>query len=118
MSKRRARITEENDPLSQTDAVLVAIEQASQPESQEPKKTESQQVNKLTIRKATFQLSEALLDRLETYHLHLQLDLGKANTPYKEVIVEEAISQFLDQEKDGKNDLVALLQERQQSRLA
>lgn len=118
MSKRRARITEENDPLSQTDEVLAAIEQASQPETQKFKKSESQQVDKPTIRKATFQLSEALLERLDTYHLQLQLELGKANAPYKEVIVEEAISQLLEIRDSDKDKLVTLLQERQQSRLA
>lgn len=117
MSKRRARITEENDPLNQTDAVLVALEQASQPETQPSKKSKSPQVNKSNVRKATFQLSDALLDRLETYHLKLQLELGKANAPYKEVIVEEAISQFLDRGSDQKEEQVTQLQVRQQSRL-
>lgn len=118
MSKRRARITEENDPLSQTDAVLAAIEQASQPETQKPKKSGSQQADKPAIKKSTFQLSEALLERLDTYHLQLQLELGKANAPYKEVIVEEAISQLLDMGDRDKDKLVTMLQERQHSRLA
>lgn len=117
MSKRRARITEENDPLNQTDAVLVAIEQASKPETQPDSKPTSQQANKPTIRKATFQLSEALLEQLETYHLKLQLELGKVNAPYKEVIVEEAISQFLDRGSDQKDEQIAHLQMRQQNRL-
>lgn len=117
MSKRRARITEENDPLNQTDAVLVALEQAGQPETQKSKKLKSQQVDKPSLRKATFQLSEDVLERLEIYHLQLQLEFGKANAPYKEVIVEEAIRQFLDRGDDQKEEQVAQLQVRQQSRL-
>jgi len=50
---------------------------------------------KSTIRKSTFQLSEEVLKQLDRYHLQLQLELGKAVAPYKEVIVEEAIAQFL-----------------------
>ena len=47
----------------------------------------------LTIRKSTFQLSEEVLKHLGRYHL--QLELGKADTPYKEVIVEEVNAQFI-----------------------
>jgi hypothetical protein len=42
-----------------------------------------------------FQLSEEVLKQLDRYHLQLQLELGKADAPYKEVIVEDAIAQFL-----------------------
>ena len=48
-------------------------------------------VTKPKFRKATFQLSNAVLERLDRSHLQLQLDLGKGNAPYKEVIVEEFI---------------------------
>lgn len=118
MSKKRARLTDDNDPLSQTDQVLAGFEQASQPETQKPNKPKSQQVDKPKIKKSTFQLSEALVERLDTYHLQLQLELGKANAPYKEVIVEEAISLLLEQSCDRPSELIAQLQERQQSRSA
>jgi hypothetical protein len=72
----------------------------------------SQQADKL--RKATFKLSQSVLEQLDTFHLQLQLELGKANAPYKEVIVEEAISQLLEQMLQNRDSLVARLQERQQ----
>lgn len=117
MNKKRARLTDDNDPLSQTDQVLAGFEQASQPETQKAKKSTSQKVDKPIIRKATFQLNEALLERLDTYHLQLQLELGKANAPYKEVIVEEAISLLLEMGGDRKHELLTDLQKRQQGRI-
>ena len=120
MAKQRARLTDNNDPLSSTESVFASLEQASKSESQQvdniaiqqvekskPKQQPikptqqldnlptSQQVDKSTIRKSTFQLSEEILKQLDRYHLQLQLDLGKADAPYKEIIVEEAIAQFL-----------------------
>jgi len=120
MAKQRARLTDDNDPLSSTESVFASLEQASKSESQQvdntaiqqaekskPKQQHvkptqqldnlptSQQVDKSTIRKSTFQLSEEILKQLDRYHLQLQLDLGKADAPYKEIIVEEAIAQFL-----------------------
>jgi len=80
--------------------------------SQDAGKSKSQQADKL--RKATFKLSESVLEQLDTFHLQLQLELGKANAPYKEVIVEEAISQLLEQRLIERDSLVARLQERQQ----
>jgi hypothetical protein len=120
MAKQRARLTDDNDPLNSTESVFASLEQASKSESQQvdniaiqqvekskPKQQPikptqqldnlptSQQVDKSTIRKSTFQLSEEILKQLDRYHLQLQLDLGKADAPYKEIIVEEAIAQFL-----------------------
>ncbi len=128
MAKPRARLTDDNDPLSSTESVfaslekasksasqqvsnttiqevaspvlekepiVIATEQASKSTSQQPNNPESQEVKKSTIRKSTFQLSEEVLKQLDRYHLQLQLELGKADAPYKEVIVEEAIAQFL-----------------------
>jgi hypothetical protein len=120
MAKPRARLTDDNDPLSSTESVFASFEQASKSASQQADDTTiqevaspvleqeaivitteqadkpaSQQVSKSTIRKSTFQLSEEVLKQLDRYHLQLQLDLGKAVAPYKEVIVEEAIAQFL-----------------------
>lgn len=75
-------------------------------------KSASQTTDKL--RKATFKLSEPVLEQLDTFHLQLQLELGKANTPYKEVVVEEAISQLLEQVIQDRDLLIARLKERQQ----
>lgn len=79
--------------------------------SQDANNPTSQQANKL--RKATFKLSQSVLEQLDTFHLQLQLELGKANAPYKEAIVEEAISQLLEQMLQNRDLLVARLQERQ-----
>ena len=75
-------------------------------------KSASQTTDKL--RKATFKLSEPVLEQLDTFHLQLQLELGKANAPYKEVVVEEAISQLLEQVIQDRDSLIARLKERQQ----
>lgn len=77
---------------------------------------ESQEVNKPIIKKATFQLSEEVLQRLDTFHLQLQLEMGKANTPYKEVMVEEAIAQLLEQAQRDRAKLIAALHQRQRQR--
>ncbi len=148
MAKRRARLNEENDPLSSTDRVLAGFEQlsqsasqsddkltsqqvsksASQPDdkltsqqvsnttSQPDDKLTSQQVNKSTIRKATFQLSEAVLQQLDKFHLQLQLELGKGSAPYKEVIVEEALARLLEQAQENPEELIAVLRLRQEKR--
>lgn len=162
--KKRARLTDENDPLTPTDRVLArferisqsGIQEASNTRGQEVSKPESQQVSKpaswnadnpagqeakkslslhvnqsesqeasgsatqqagkLKLRKSTFQLGQPILERLDTFHLQLQLEMGKANAPYKEVIVEEAISQLLDEAVEDRTKLLAALQERQTSR--
>ncbi|MBW4548756.1 MAG: hypothetical protein KME25_30775 [Symplocastrum torsivum CPER-KK1] len=124
MAKRRARLNDENDPLSSTDKVLAGFEQLSQPASQpdykptsqQAGKSLSQQADKSRIRKATFQLSEAVLQQLDKFHLQLQLELGKSSTPYKEVIVEEAIAQFLEQAGSNRDELLKALRSRQERR--
>jgi len=156
MTRKRARITDENNPLTSTDEILAGFQQLSQSTSQQAqspaiteicnvatqkaKKStiqksgnitsqqvdtsvvnqvsnlESQQVNKLTTQKATFQLSQSVLEQLDRFHLELQLELGKKNTPYKEVIVEEAISQLLTQLADDQQFIIQKLWERQQQR--
>jgi hypothetical protein len=88
------------------------IKSINKPESQDASKSTSQQADKL--RKATFKLSQSILEQLDTFHLQLQIELGKANAPYKEVIVEEAITQFLEQAIQDRDSLLARLQERQQ----
>ncbi|MBD1803956.1 hypothetical protein H6F98_00490 [Microcoleus sp. FACHB-SPT15] len=124
MAKRRARLNDENDPLSSTDKVLAGFEQLSQSASQPDDKLTSQQVSNTTsqpadksrIRKATFQLSEAVLQQLDKFHLQLQLELGKSSAPYKEVIVEEAIAQFLEQAGSNRDELLKALRSRQERR--
>ena len=111
MAKPRARLTDDNDPLSSTEVFLQAlsksacwlasnttIQEVTSPVLEQEAiviKTESQEVKKSAIRKSTFQLSEEVLKQLDRYHLQLQLELGKADAPYKEVIVEEAIPRKL-----------------------
>ncbi|MCU0533563.1 MAG: hypothetical protein MUD14_06675 [Hydrococcus sp. Prado102] len=180
MAKRRARLTDSNDPLNLTDKVLAGFEQVSQstsqqanklniqeddlsasqqtdkltsqsssatvkrsheadrpaqspspnppladkPESQESIKLTSQEadnstsqlVNKLNLRKSTFQISEAVLEKLDQLHLQLQLELGKANAPYKEAIVEFAIVQLLEQANSNRAQLIEALLKRHQKR--
>uniref|UniRef100_B8HZ86 Uncharacterized protein n=1 Tax=Cyanothece sp. (strain PCC 7425 / ATCC 29141) TaxID=395961 RepID=B8HZ86_CYAP4 len=119
--KKQARLIE-NDPLTATDKVLSGYEQFNKPERQQSDQSASQQVNtseskevsKPAIRKSTFQLSEEVLQRLDTFHLQLQLELGKANAPYKEVIVEAAIAHLLNTE--DREGLIRTLQKRQQQR--
>lgn len=78
----------------------------------------SQQVNgeKISLRKSTFQISEEVLHQLDKLHLTLQLELGKANAPYKEVIVEEAIVQLLESFNSERTSLIDVLMSRQKSR--
>lgn len=172
MTRKRARITDENNPLTSTDEILAGFQQLSQSTSQQAEMSdikqpsnitsqqvespaikeiddiatqkakksttekvgnitsqqvdmsvvnqvsnlESQQVDKLTTQKATFQLSQSVLEQLDRFHLELQLELGKKNTPYKEVIVEEAISQLLTQLADDQQSIIQRLWERQQQR--
>ena len=132
MTKKRVRITDENDPLNSTEQVLAGFEQVSKITCQQDKKLESQEDNKSTsqlpnkstsqpvnkpkLRKSTFQISEGVLDRLEQLHLRLQLELGKKDAPYKEVIVEEAIVQLLDQMNSNPTELLEALSKRQEER--
>jgi hypothetical protein len=78
----------------------------------------SQQVNleKVSLRKSTFQISEEVLHQLDKLHLTLQLELGKANAPYKEVIVEEALVQLLESFNSDRAALIEVLMSRQKSR--
>jgi hypothetical protein len=118
--------------LSSTDKVLAGFEQLSQSTTQLDDKLASQQVsqsttqpddkltsqpvNKTVSRKATFQLSEAVLQQLDKFHLQLQLELGKGSAPYKEVIVEEAITRLLEQAQSNPEELIAVLRLRQEKR--
>ncbi|MGI2906817.1 hypothetical protein [Tolypothrix sp. VBCCA 56010] len=78
----------------------------------------SQQVSseKAICRKSTFQINEEVLHQLDKLHLTLQLELGKTNAPYKEVIVEEALVRLLEEVNSDREALISALVERQRSR--
>jgi hypothetical protein len=131
MSTKRARITEACappsggcNPLTATDAVLAGYEQVNQPTSQpvnnigspEANQSASQPVNQPIMRKATFQLDAAIIEDLDRYHLQLQIELGKRNAPYKEIIVEEAIAQWLERATKSPDRVVKSLLKRQEQR--
>ena len=83
---------EVSSPVLEQEAIVITTVQSNKSTSWQARKSGSR---KSTIRKSTFQLSEEVLKQLDRYHLQLQLELGKADAPYKEMIVEEAIAQFL-----------------------
>lgn len=131
MAKRRARLSD-NDPLSSTDKVLAGFEQFNQSTLSEAERSTRQQVNpstsqhanpeqsrrvkKSVTRKATFQLDETVVKQLDRFHLQLQLDLGKSEAPYKEVIVSEAIARLLEEAEENRDELLEALRQRQQKR--
>lgn len=131
MAKRRARLSD-NDPLSSTDKVLAGFEQfnpstlseaerstrqqVDQTKSQHANPERSRRVEKSVTRKATFQLDETVVKQLDRFHLQLQLDLGKSDAPYKEVIVEEAIARLLEEADENRDELLEALRQRQQKR--
>ena len=106
----------EDELLSNQEVRKSTSQEVGKSGSQQVKKLESREVNKLTVKKATFQLSTSVLEQLDTFHLQLQLELGKANTPYKEVLVEEAIAQLLERTSQNRPKLIGALQKRQQQR--
>ncbi len=154
--RKRIRLTDENDPLTQTEQVLAGFEQVSKLASQQVKKStsqkskerdpqqvdlltsqdsgdpasqeskgldvqqvnflESQLVDKLVLKKATFQIDGQVLQQLDKLHLKFQLENGKAEAPYKEVIVEEAIARFLAEINGNEAQLLQDLSTRQKSR--
>jgi hypothetical protein len=138
--RKRIRLTDENDPLTQTEQVLAGFEQVSKLASQQVEKSTSQEsgslqnqgstgldaqqvdlsggqlVDKLVLKKATFQIDSQVLQQLDRLHLKFQMENGKAEAPYKEVIVEEAIARFLIEIDDNKSQLFQDLSARQKSR--
>jgi hypothetical protein len=84
--------------------------------SQQSDKLASQQVSKPIIRKATFQVDAAILEALDRYHLQLQIEMGRRNTPYKEIVVEEAIAQWLERAAKSPDRAVKSLLKRQEQR--
>lgn len=134
MAKRRVRLNDENDPLSSTDKVLAGFEQVNESSRRQDKKITTQQADKLTsqedklstsqkvkskksiLRKSTFQINSEVLGQLDRLHLTLQLEMGKSNAPYKEVIVEEALVRLLDEVNSDRKALIEALLERHKSR--
>jgi hypothetical protein len=138
--RKRIRLTDENDPLTQTEQVLAGFEQVSKLASQQVEKSTSQEsgslqsqgstgldaqqvdlsggqlVDKLILKKATFQIDSQVLQQLDRLHLKFQMENGKAEAPYKEVIVEEAIARFLAEINDNEAQLLQDLSARQKSR--
>lgn len=138
--RKRIRLTDENDPLTQTEQVLAGFEQVSKLASQQVNKLTSQEsgslqnqgstgldaqqvdlsggqlVDKLVLKKATFQIDSQVLRQLDRLHLKFQMENGKAEAPYKEVIVEEAIARFLAEINDNEAQLLQDLKARQKSR--
>ena len=123
MPRKKARLTDNNPLKSKTDSVL---ESFSTTPAKTSKKSNSQQVNKLTtqeskkstsqivkksLKKAAYKLSQNTLEKLDKAHLKMQLERGKSNTPYKEVLVELAIDRFLD-DLENNPDLVEEAMER------
>jgi hypothetical protein len=138
--RKRIRLTDENDPLTQTEQVLAGFEQVSKLASQQVEKSTSQdsgssqnqefteldsqqvslsgsqQVDKSVLKKATFQIDSQILQQLDRLHLKFQMENGKAESPYKEVIVEEAIARFLAEINDNEAQLFQDLSARQKNR--
>ncbi len=102
--------------LSTEGAAEMTSQQDNNKASQKDEKLAKQQVNKSKLRKVTFQIQESVVNSLDKLHLQLQLELGKANAPYKEVIVEEAISRLLEEAESNRDELVEVLRQRQEQR--
>ena len=71
---------------------------------------------KSILRKSTFQINSEVLGQLDRLHLTLQLEMGKSNAPYKEVIVEEALVRLLEEVNSNRKALIEALLERHKSR--
>jgi hypothetical protein len=84
--------------------------------SQQPDQSTSQPASKPVIRKATFQVDAAILADLDRYHLQLQIEMGRRNAPYKEILVEEAIAQWLERAAKSPDRAMKSLIKRQQQR--
>lgn len=69
-----------------------------------------------SLRKATFRINSNVLDSLDRYHLQLQLNLGKCNTPFKETIVELALQKLLEEADFNPEQLLESLQQQQKLR--
>ncbi len=113
-SQQSNKLTSEQAKMTELDQST--SKEVSNIESQEADQPASQPVNQPTIRKATFQLDATVIEDLDRYHLQLQIDLGKRNAPYKEIIVEEAIAQWLERATKSPDRVVKSLLKRQEQR--
>ena len=120
--KKKARLNDTNNPLNPTDSVLNSFEQVSKSTSQQVNKSNGHNSSQSTpqpvpsLRKATFKIDNQVLDSLDRYHLQLQMDLGKRNAPFKEIIVELALKNILQQAQTDPEQLLQLLQQQQRIR--
>jgi hypothetical protein len=94
----------------------IQLADKSTPASQQVEKANSQEPDKPTTRKATYQIDNSVLDALDRYHLQLQIDMGKRKAPYKEIVVEEAIAQWLERVEKSPDRAVKTLLKRQEQR--
>jgi hypothetical protein len=108
----------ENPTSQEVNKLKVASErpELDKSTSQQSDKLASLQVSKPTIRKATFQVDAAILEALDRYHLQLQIEMGRRNAPYKEIVVEEAIAQWLERAAKSPDRAVKSLLKRQEQR--
>jgi hypothetical protein len=117
MVRKKARLNQSNNPLSPTEKVLAQFEQVSQSTSQQViAKRENGSKSEIILRKATFKIDEQILEQLDHYHLKLQLQLGKRNTPHKETMVELALKTLLSEVESDPEKLLQRLQKQQQLR--
>jgi hypothetical protein len=114
-SQQDSNITSQQPTMEQSAQVTINRETTSQ---QSDKSTIQQvdSIEKPKLRQSTFQISETVLLQLDQMHLTLQLELGKAIAPYKEVIVEEALVRLLEQFVDDRPGLIEVLVSRRKSR--
>jgi membrane-associated HD superfamily phosphohydrolase len=111
--------SQQSDNLANQEVNKLEVTSNQQPEnstSQRADNIESQQVSKPIIRKATFQVDAAILADLDRYHLQLQMQMGRRNAPYKEILVEEAIAQWLERAAKSPDRAVKSLLKRQEQR--
>jgi hypothetical protein len=126
VSKSTSQLVEDpiltsQEPDNPTSQEVNKLEVASDRESdkstsQQSDKLATQQVSKPIIRKATFQVDAAILAALDRYHLQLQIEMGRRNAPYKEILVEEAIAQWLERAAKSPDRAVKSLLKRQEQR--
>lgn len=114
-SQQYSNLTSQQPTMERSSEATVNQETASQ-QSDKSAIQQVDNIEKPKLRKSTFQISETVLLQLDQVHLTLQLELGKAIAPYKEVIVEEALVRLLEQFADDRLGLIEVLVSRQKSR--
>jgi hypothetical protein len=118
-----SQIADQIESLQDSNLIIQEADKLESSQDSTPSKKQvdfpaSQQVTseKVTCRKSTFQINQEVLHLLDKLHLTLQLELGKSNAPYKEVIVEEALVRLLEEVNSDREALISVLVERQKSR--